>query len=503
VPSGKRDNPAKRLRALLKAGKHGHAVAAAMEALRAEPGDARYWAYLGTARAQLGEHAGAKAAFERAVALEARLPFVWHAYGEARALAGELPQAADCYRRALALAPNDGGVRRALAALPADVVAAAAVPAVKAEVRAPRLSRPSRRPRSRWWKLRRAGGIVFVALAAAFLVFCRLDSQAIPKTVDAVRSVVGDGVVLFAEDKVFRVKGWLDERIYAAQVRSGAAEAHPAEVDTVLQAPPAVVAPSQPADLATDTNDANAGHWRDCGPYLLTHVYPEPNHRSVADVAYLKSGAALHVACGTAEPAVGSGSIATEHRDTAFMAFSGGFQYKHFPSGIQCEGQLLRKMRSGIGTLMVLDDNQVRIGKWGREWTEVLPQMKDIRQFLLLVDGGKFNENVNFNAYALGSAVRVYRSALGLTADGHLVYAAGDSLSAAGLARTLIACGAVSAVHLDMNYGNATCGVISRAGGQLKITPLTERFPEPSRFLGRNYRDFLYLTRATEDCRAD
>jgi hypothetical protein len=51
----------------------------------------------------------------------------------------------------------------------------------------------------------------------------------------------------------------------------------------------------------------------------------------------------------------------------------------------------------------------------------------------------------------LGGGTYVARSALGITAEGQLVWAAGESLSPAGIAGALLRAGVVRAVELDIN----------------------------------------------------
>jgi len=348
----------------------------------------------------------------------------------------------------------------------------------------------------RGWRI----GLILLVGAIAFSIWLLMDSQAVPRLADLTRRVVGDRAVLRLEECVFGVENRLDKWRYAREVKSGRLQPLP-QFEPILP-PPAPSTKPQPSTEMTpigrlrNNGDEAAGQWVDKGYYCKTYVYPETELPSIADIVIIDPRhARLHLVCGSREPApFGNGSIPKEHRDTALMAFSGGFQYRHGHEGIVIDGKALKPMKQHAGTLVVLRDGRVKVGRWGKDFTRVTPDMQYARQCLLLVENGAFNEHEPYKAYALDRRFYVYRTAIGVCADGRMVYAGGDKLSAAGLAKAMIAAGAVSAICLDMNRGNATCGLFAQdAKGRLTINPLTSRFLNPSRFLGNNYRDFFYL----------
>jgi hypothetical protein len=344
-------------------------------------------------------------------------------------------------------------------------------------------------------------GLAILLGVAGLLTWGRLDSQAVPKMTDLARRVIGDTAMLHVEEAVFGAQNRLDEWRYG--LRKGAhgvrrAPEAPAPLPATPRAAPLEQLARTPiVGLAGDPPDATAGVWQDKGYYRLTHVYPETQLPSVADIAVIDPRQArLRLVCGSSEPAAfGDGQIPARERAAALMAFSGGFQYHHDHGGIVIDGKSLQPMRDQAGTLVVYRDGRVRVGRWGKEFTRVTPAMQYVRQCLLLVEHSTFNADEPYKALALGRKFFVYRTAIGVRPDGLLVYAAGDKLSAGGLAQAMISAGATDAICLDMNHGNATCGVFTHAKGTLGIAPLTARFPAPARFLGANYRDFFYLTR--------
>ncbi|MHB0939320.1 MAG: phosphodiester glycosidase family protein [Armatimonadota bacterium] len=349
----------------------------------------------------------------------------------------------------------------------------------------------------RWSRI----GLVLLAGAVAFVIWLLTDSQAAPKLADLARRVMGDQAVLRLEECVFGVENRLDKWRYAREVKSGRAEPLP-RLEPLLPPPPPSASTEPSTDLMPialrNNGDEEAGQWVDKGYYRRTYVYPETELPSIADVIVIDPRRArLHLVCGARDPtAFGNGRIPEEHRDAALMAFSGGFQYRHGHDGIVIDGKALKPLKKNGGTLVVLRDGRVKVGRWGKDFTRVTPDMHYARQCLLLVENGAFNEHEPYKAYALDRRFFVYRTAIGVRADGRVVYAGGDKLSAAGLAKAMIAAGAVSAICLDMNRGNATCGLFTRDDkGRLDIKPPTPRFLNPDRFLGSNYRDFFYLVK--------
>jgi len=158
-------------------------------------------------------------------------------------------------------------------------------------------------------------------------------------------------------------------------------------------------------------------------------------------------------------------------------------------------------MKDGLGTLVVFRDGRVKVGKWGRDWTRVTPQMRDARQGFMLIDKGKFCSNPLFDIYAQDKETYVRRSAIGVTRQGAVVYATGNELSADGLARAMIAAGVVSAIHLEMNLSRVLCGVPQASGDKLTFVPLTPRCCDPRSLAGTRERDFMYVTKARQMAR--
>ncbi|MDQ1413246.1 MAG: hypothetical protein QOE07_1834, partial [Acidimicrobiaceae bacterium] len=121
----------------------------------------------------------------------------------------------------------------------------------------------------------------------------------------------------------------------------------------------------------------------------------------------------------------------------------------------------------------------------------------------LVVDNGRpvagLNTDSNYKWGAtLGNKVQVWRSGVGMTANGALVYVAGNNLSISMLASVLARAGAIRAMELDINsswvefvsYGPA---IPSAAMPDAKLLP--DMSGGTSKYLGDNSRDFVAVFR--------
>ena len=136
-------------------------------------------------------------------------------------------------------------------------------------------------------------------------------------------------------------------------------------------------------------------------------------------------------------------------------AFNSGFRLKDAQGGYYSEGRLVAPLRAGAASFVIYRDGSATVADWGRDAT-MTPDVAAVRQNLrLLVDGGApvagLANNRTWGA-TVRSYVYVWRSGVGVTADGALVYAAGPGLDVSSLASLLARAGAVRAMELDINY---------------------------------------------------
>jgi hypothetical protein len=196
--------------------------------------------------------------------------------------------------------------------------------------------------------------------------------------------------------------------------------------------------------------------------------------------------------------------VAEADRPNLLAAFNSGFLLKDSLGGYFAEGRMVKPMVDGGATLLIRSDGVATVGKLGRDF-QMGPDVAFARQNLsLIVDNGQPVPDIGSGATSkwgatLGNKVAVWRSAVGVTANGALVYAGGPALSAPALASVMARAGAVRAMELDINtawvdfftYGPPAPG---QPPGALTVTKLLPNMQAANnRYLTANSRDFVAL----------
>ena len=190
---------------------------------------------------------------------------------------------------------------------------------------------------------------------------------------------------------------------------------------------------------------------------------------------------------------------------TLIAAFSGGFLLKDSHGGYLSEGHLVAPLRSGAASLVIYKNGFATVGKWGRD-VSMTSAVVAVRQNLtLLVDNGQpvlgLNPaDVSAWGYSLYNSPNAWRSGLGVTANGALVYVVGP-MNIVDLANMLVRAGAIRAMVLDMNplwpvfatYAPPTVnGVASPVNGTDLLPTMVQT---PARFFEAAYsRDFVTMS---------
>lgn len=138
------------------------------------------------------------------------------------------------------------------------------------------------------------------------------------------------------------------------------------------------------------------------------------------------------------------------------VAFNAGFRMQDAQGGYYSEGRTVYPLRQGDASIVIYKNGRATVAQWGRDAT-MGPGVVAVRQNLqLIVDRGipvpglQANDTTRWGA-TLGNQVYVWRSGLGVTADGALVYVGGPGLNITTLANLLVRAGAVRGMELDIN----------------------------------------------------
>ncbi len=146
-------------------------------------------------------------------------------------------------------------------------------------------------------------------------------------------------------------------------------------------------------------------------------------------------------------------------------AFNGGFKMKDAQGGYYTEGRMVDALRLGAASLVIYSDGSVNVGAWGSD-VSMTPPVVAVRQNLVpLVAGGRPTPQARSArwqawgstcgatscAHSVPGIKHQWRSALGITPDGALVYAQGPALDPLQLALLLVRAGVVRGMELDIN----------------------------------------------------
>jgi hypothetical protein len=267
-----------------------------------------------------------------------------------------------------------------------------------------------------------------------------------------------------------------------------------------------------PAALSSPASDAVAGEgqWAPIGPSVagtpalyMTQLRPDAVHTSYLDLVVwmdpkllrFEQHPGVEVPGGTyAAPS----SIPAAETAQLAAAFNGGFRMQDAQGGYYQDGVGASTLVAGAATLAISTDGTANVGEWGRDLS-LAPTIASARQNLaLIVDGGAPVAGLDDNAAGrwgatVGNKVFVWRSGIGVTADGALVYVGGPSLSAKTLAETLARAGAVRAMELDINHDWVTFNTYrASSGGAVSGTKLLGDMARPAdRYLTTDSRDFI------------
>lgn len=387
-----------------------------------------------------------------------------------------------------------------------------------------------------------AGALTLVAMAGAYTQKDRYTDHA----AELSRSVIGDENTARLEGYYFRVQDRMDRLKY----RVVGGRTNPFETAVVVQysrtEPGRVVTidlarpidtpnmaalslnnrqPFKPPETRKLRDDPEAGEgvWTTAGlprttpeDMFMARTFVRPDkarpYALVGVLAIDVRRVKLNMVGGTAHPGgdlgvKGPGGIAPpDVGKDLLVAWNGGFQGPHGGYGMLANGKQYRALRNGLASIAVLKDGTLKMGEWGKTIGPVDEAVAVRQNAVLLVENCEVSKrttegNDTWGYVQVNSAEFItWRSAVGLTKDGNLMVAAGNSLSAATLAQALWAAGACTAMQLDINSPYVlTALYFAQPDGTVKSTKFMDSMPDnPARFLRTQERDFMYLTMKTE-----
>lgn len=184
-------------------------------------------------------------------------------------------------------------------------------------------------------------------------------------------------------------------------------------------------------------------------------------------------------------------------RSHLVAAFNAGFKFGDTRGGFAADGRTSKPLVDGLATAVIDSRGRLAVERW-TGGPSLPPGLVAARQNLdLIVDGGRPVPGLrDSSAHQWGTdrsqLQYTWRSALGTTADGRLLYVAGNHLNLADVAVALAHAGAVTGMQLDIHAALVTFNAFT-PGPQgpvgEKLIPAMNR--PADRYLAADQRDFF------------
>lgn len=348
--------------------------------------------------------------------------------------------------------------------------------------------------------------VVIVAIIAALILFIKLDTGAAANfTDDVLRPVLGQKAVGFLEKNFFNVSDELQQ----ITDKNGLKDI-PQFVnhDIASQATPIPLLKGLP-------NIDGEGIWLNKplkafpNKEVMAYTFVRPDTtRPFAYVTLIQMDMSvfrLGAVAGKSQPGGPVGNpgpgkipsdIVTDGKLVA--AFNGGFQYRDGMYGMIVNEKTYLPLEKNVGTLVGYSNGSLKIVDY--QGQDLGGNIAFIRQNcpILIQNGQIFAQNeINKKLWGrtFNSDIYTQRSGVGLTANGNLIYAAGNNLSPQTLATALKMAGATSAIQLDINPFWVRFSIFEpKIGGDYSTNSLTKSMPDGSKDYLEGYgKDFFYL----------
>ncbi len=178
--------------------------------------------------------------------------------------------------------------------------------------------------------------------------------------------------------------------------------------------------------------------------------------------------------------------------------FNGGFKIATSGGGFYLNGATSGALTKGVASVVYYRNGRISIGNWGGS-VRMTPDVVGVRQNLhLIVAHGKIPGSVDYNVQTswgatLGGGYYVWRSGIGMTRDGRVIFVYGPSLNVRELAELLKRAGAVTGMELDINPDWMSYMYYLPKHHPADPTPvnlLPDQVQPPDRYYGLASRDF-------------
>ncbi len=190
--------------------------------------------------------------------------------------------------------------------------------------------------------------------------------------------------------------------------------------------------------------------------------------------------------------------ISTSEIHHLIAAFNGGFKLTYADVGFLSGGHVAVPLKPGLASIVTYTNETTGIGAWRAGVPAAgLGVFSVLQNQRLLVDHGEVAADasscvIECWGQTVGGLTSVARSALGITAGGQLVWAAGEPLLPSQLGAAMLAVGVVRAVELDINPDWVAGYIyVHHGAGPQAIQATPGQIGIAGKFLEPYSRDFL------------
>ncbi len=375
-----------------------------------------------------------------------------------------------------------------------------------------------KQPKTKIWVRWLLGVVLFsFVLLIGLVLFIKLDTNGAAKlTDDVLRPVVGDANIIRLEKLFFNTSD-LVERVTKSESSVEAPRFEDQGPEQNISGGNLDVTPLQVTNGFTPIEGEGVWKNRPLKSFpnkevmAYTFVRPDKDRSYAVTTIVQLDMSVLHMGsvAGTKQPGtpVGKPGPGVVPKDIVgsgklVAAFDGGFQYKDGAFGMIVGDTTYLPLKNDLATLVGYKDGSLKILDYTGQ--DLGTDVEFIRQNCpILIKDGEMSVTDPRNKKLWGRLaagtvdIFTWRSGVGLTKDGNLLFAVGNNLTPSTLAEALKEAGAVNAIQLDINpiwvrfniFEPKDAGV-----GQYNSTTLTKDLQDGSKeYLNGYEKDFFYL----------
>lgn len=359
--------------------------------------------------------------------------------------------------------------------------------------------------------------IVSTIIGGTYTYITTNEDSAANFTDDIVRPILGNQRTISLEAIFFNLDDKINQIKYS-MMQSGQSEKAFAESTTPTPATPSATPvvsfplPTIPP-FSKDITLPGEGEWKPIvstgGAILLAKTLVQPDKdRPYAIVNLVKMNmeklqinivAGLRQPGGPAKPGPGRIPIEIQNSNNVVAAFNGGFQQKDGYYGMISGNTTYLPLKNGLATLVMYKDAKPELLKYsGQKFDDTMVAVR--QNCPMLIENSQIVTSSNawdMQTWGLTTTNTMYtwRSGLGITKEGDLIYASGPSLIPETLAKALQSAGAVNAMQLDINPFWVRFATFNPLGkGEYQYTPLESSMVNGGyEYLHGYQKDFFYV----------